>query len=423
MDQLLALVTAKDNLTFGAVFKRFTSLFPISKRFNACSYLALLAEHSDLVPDVNHRLRVIFLLFRTYSDGPLTANPFFATLCQCLHTPPLNPTTDHHPPYSLSIQELVFLHQLIDGKVAQLESETPEKVQHMALTQPLMHPSPPDTASLLASMNVSDPTEPVFTRLLPYPDKHVPSSSSAATADKSRVQLQSLPSYSESSTFPAPSIIPTPPALPMTDDELLWINPTQIDYTLLWDTGSQPLPTKAESKQLFQRACEQQLLPEEQESLKKQLEDHPQLIYQIGFTPDSLQLLVDRNPLIAIECLLKMMESPRITDYFSVLVNMDMSLHSMEVVNRLTTACELPTEFIHLYISNCIATCERKEDKYFQHRLVRLVCVFLQSLIRNKLIDVQVMLTEVEAFCIEFSKIREAASLYRLLQNFHISKT
>lgn len=90
----------------------------------------------------------------------------------------------------------------------------------------------------------------------------------------------------------------------------------------------------------------------------------------------------------------------------------------MEIVNRLTGLIPLPQDFVEQYVLNCIHSCRQKDNKRVQDRLVRLVSVFLKALVKNNTIDPKnssSLIMELQSFCVEHSKIKEANELFRTL--------
>jgi len=397
-----------------SVSAAFQRAFPAADHFRvACGLTAMCAD--SLVSDPAQRIAALFLLHDLYRGEPPANHPFLPYL----------------------VEHLV--------RARDSGAQTEHNLLCLLLAEPPSRDVPKRSAlELRASLGAGEPLPApslaALQRTFADRDRHVPAlrargvhasvrapapTDSAASTGSDGNGLSALAASGASlrageaglGSFEPAFARPPPPLLAPTEEEVIWLAPSSEGQRLLWDDSMGTDNAKrTEVREFMAKAFKGPLVPAQQQQVLSELESDAKLVYHCGLTPKRLPSLVENNPVIAIEVLLKLMSSSQITDYFSVLVNMDISLHSMEVVNRLTTAVDLPTEFVHLYISNCISSCENIKDKYMQNRLVRLVCVFLQSLIRNKIINVHDLLIEVQAFCIEFSHIREAAGLFRLLK-------
>lgn len=406
--------------------------FSKQEHFKVGNALAMFLQQPDILTTPAQRIVAITILYYLFREQPIKFNPFLSLFLHILQTSEVSKAPGR-PVDNGSLftkEERLFVRLLITNPNKELFKRTSVQLLSNSaaalstVSQPSADVSLSELQAFVAqrSSRTPAPTRGGVNVVVPQPEPSLsggPALSDPAVLRRTVEALLTTPNPIAMQTL-LPDFLRLAPPLHNCADEMVFLLPTcPADEQVIYDPQLLSSSTAAgvsEARQLCQLAVAGPLTLQQQSQLLQQLRGDPNTVYQVEVTPANLPDLVEHNPMIAIEVLLQLMDSPQITNYFNVLVNLEMSLHSMEVVNRLTTTVDLPVEFVHMYITNCIATCESIKDRYMQNRLVRLVCVFLQSLIRNKIINIQSILVEVQAFCIEFNRIREAAALFRLLK-------
>jgi len=177
-----------------------------------------------------------------------------------------------------------------------------------------------------------------------------------------------------------------------------------------------PLSSESSLERLLEAASAAELTADQKTWFLAKLDATKELQGKLG--PSRVTALVEHNPSLALECLVRLASKHHINNYLTALVAMSMTYNSMEVVNRLITAIALPANFIQAYVIKCVRAChELSHNIASQQSFVRLLCVFLYQLIRSKKLTMNSdRFVELQAFCIEFQHVKEAGSLHRLLK-------
>jgi len=219
-----------------------------------------------------------------------------------------------------------------------------------------------------------------------------------------------------------------------------------------FETNSISKLSRKKLKEQLKNAVKDILSSEDSERVCETLKtlEEPKDPAKLGILPEHMCDLINQNSLIAVELVVyianynlgtnksektdKKIEIDKgthqgntVKEYLSVLVqdrdpNVDL-LKSLETINRLTCRVTLPDEFLHLYISNLIVTVERQrgEGKFAEtRRTVRLVCIFIRSLISTNCLGVKAgnsnIISEIQKFCVDFRDEAESVRLFRFIK-------
>ena len=166
------------------------------------------------------------------------------------------------------------------------------------------------------------------------------------------------------------------------NDEPMWILPT-LKYDFIWDFTMAPIQDTLSN--LLNKPIKNKSLTEEQFNfIVEIIEENPNILKEIGFKPDNLFELIEKNELLATEILYRLSNHNGFEDYLTLFISKKWTINSLKVVNKLIQKIEFPSQFITTYLKHIIKNYEEEQKKEAKTRLAKLISFFLMNLLDHE---------------------------------------
>jgi hypothetical protein len=173
------------------------------------------------------------------------------------------------------------------------------------------------------------------------------------------------------------------------NDEPMWILPT-LKYDFIWDFTMAPIQDILAN--LLNKPLKNKSLNEEQSNyIIEIIEENPNILKEIGFTPNNLFDLIEKNESLATDIFFKLSNHNGFEDYLTLFLDRDWSVNSLKVVNKLIQKIEFPSQFITGYLKHIIKNFESETRKEQKNRLAKLISFFILNLLDHEHITISMI--------------------------------
>jgi hypothetical protein len=200
---------------------------------------------------------------------------------------------------------------------------------------------------------------------------------------------------------------PVPVFAPISEEECCWLVPS-----LGGEPGLDEESVEVEKAgELLRRAIEGQT--DKETALISVLRRANHIAPKV-LTSLTLPDLVQRNKTLAINLLRTLVDLPCFPSLLASLYTGTITSEAIEVLSELMISVPLPCEFVSTFISAHIAHVKDIRTEPKLKLFVKKLALFIERLVRDRLIPTE-MREEVLEFANDYSRVKEASALYRLV--------